>query len=395
MEIKILKNAENKNGRYLKNKLILEKIKQDHEYKQIKSYKYMLTNLETNETEEILPNIDKYELGEINNVSLDSDYIYFSHIYNNNDQDYIEIIRFNFITKIMESIYTFQDFIENFSSQKRLRLYIINDLYMIIQHEYKVINKDKIYEGFFKFDLQLYNLKDQTIYDILDENFTKNGISAMLPVTDNLCVLKTGYSLLPENLYNIIDQSDASLESICFVNIGQLISDLLINQNYISVETIDQAYFNKTIPYIKKLNEYIVYTCVDLETKEEEIKFYNFNSKETKSCINKQVVRMGDLAKAYVINNDPYICITKEKSYEFLNLVSGRIDTKFSNEFKLRAVFQQSLLFTGFTRKFMLKKRKPFIDIYSFPQKKLLLHDIDEYLNYVVAENDTLYILTR
>lgn len=395
MEIKILKNAENLKGRYLKDKLILEKIKSKSQYENIDTINYKLTNIETNQTEEILPSIEKYDLGEIHNISPDSEFVYFYHAYQNNEQDYIEILRYNFVSNTVENIYTFKDFLQNYKKQKRLKIFIINDLYIIIQHEYKIIDREKKYEGYFKFKLQLINMKDQSEYDILDENFVKNGISEMVAVSDNLCVVRTGYSLLPDSLYNMIEQQDVSLESICFINIGQLISDLLISQNCITVETIDQAYYNKTIPYLRKLDDYIVYSCVDMDEKEEEIKFYNINTKETKSCINKHVVRMSDLAKTYVINNEPYICITKEKSYEFLNLNSGKIDTKFNTDQQLKDVFKQSVLFTGHTKQFLFKKAKPFIDIYSFPQKKQLLHDYDEYLNSFVAENDTLYILTK
>ena len=177
---------------------------------------------------------------------------------------------------------------------------------------------DQTYSDFFKFDQRLYNLKDNTEYDITDENFNNNGISYIIPISENQCVIKTGFSLLKDNRYNMLEKKECSLESVSFVNISQMISDLVITDNAITLDTIDQAFYTTTIPYIKKEGNYLIYSCVNNATKEEEVKFYNLSNNEVRSCINQDVIRFSDLAKAYVINSEPYICIDKDKEYSFL-----------------------------------------------------------------------------
>lgn len=403
MEIKILQNTDWRYGKYLKENLVLEKSEYESEFPSINRIKYDLFNIAANERVEILPNIEKYNIGDIIDVSVSSDYLYFVNLYENDENSSnngdingnVSIIRYNIITKETVSLYSYNENIRELNKTKRLKLFVINNLYLIIQNEYLVQNSSQTYMGFFKFDLKMYNLKDNTEYIITDENFTKNGISDIIPLSETQAVIKTGFSLLEDNRYNVLEPEECSLESLSFVNISQMISDLIIGQTSIVLETIEQAYYTNTIPYVKKSENYLIYSYINNETKEEEVKFYNLTTKEIKSCINQDVIRESDLANPYIINSEPYICIIKEGETSFLNLNTNKIEFKNDDGMKLRNIFEDTVLFSGVSTTLLTKKIKPFFDIISFPHGKLLYHEQNEYVDSLEDENNNIYIIMK
>lgn len=395
MEIKILQNTDWRFGNYLNDNYVLETTEYDSSFEFIKGIKYFLLDLESNERIEVLPNIEKYNIGEIINVSLNSKYLYFINLIKEDDYSKICVLRYNIFNKETEIVYSFDDNLEGLNETRRLRLFVINDLYLIFQNEFLILNDSKTYSGFFKFNQKLYNLKDNTEYVIMDENINSNGITDIIPVSENQCVIKTGFSLLEDSRYNMLKKEECSLESISFVNIAQMISDLVIMQNTITLETIDQTFYNKTIAYVKKYGDYIIYSCVNNETKEEEVKFYNIVTNETRTCINQNVVRVSNLAKSFILNNEPYICIVKDKEISFLNLTTNKIERKYNKGLKLCKIFNNMLIFIGINNSVFSKKKKTYFDIISFPQSKLLLHEHSEYVDSLVTNNEIIYVIVK
>ena len=75
MKIKILQNSEWHFGKYLSDNYVLETTEYDGEFESVKGIRYSLLNLETNERIEVLPNINKYNIGEIIDVSTEPKYL--------------------------------------------------------------------------------------------------------------------------------------------------------------------------------------------------------------------------------------------------------------------------------------------------------------------------------
>ena len=80
MKIKILQNSEWHFGKYLSDNYVLETTEYDGEFESVKGIRYSLLNLETNERIEVLPNINKYNIGEIIDVSTEPKYLYFANV---------------------------------------------------------------------------------------------------------------------------------------------------------------------------------------------------------------------------------------------------------------------------------------------------------------------------
>ena len=275
MELKILKHAAGLTETIFHGK-VLEKNVSASDLSGIGMLHVYLHNIEESISEEILPQIKKHELGQIINCTSASPYLYFTSVFyqeNEAKQGTISVIRYDSVTQNMESVYSFDDDISKYGSDLKLNLWILSDTYLFLQKEYLVRNSRNTYSGFMRFEISLVNLKDGGRYDILDEKIVKNGIADILQFSENQCVIKTGFCLLDELRYQELTEEEASLEAVSIVNIGQMASDLVLVQDQVVLNTLDQAFFTTTIPYIKLTGNYLIYSCVNLEKKQEEIKF--------------------------------------------------------------------------------------------------------------------------
>ncbi len=153
MDIKILKNKDYQNGSLLNQNLLLETAESESRYDNIKKLVYNIYDFEKNIRYEILPRIEKHKLGEIINVSVASDFVYFFNVYEkeNEEKQSISIIRYNYKTAKMECILTLEDDIEEYIRFKRLKVFVLNDLYLLVQQEYLRANLSESYAGFFDF----------------------------------------------------------------------------------------------------------------------------------------------------------------------------------------------------------------------------------------------------
>lgn len=393
MDIKILKNFENYKNTLLTDNLVLETLETDSEYSGIKQVKYMIFNIDENSRHEIMPQVDKYIFGIIKNVSVNSEFIYFFG-YEELDDDKIKInvYRYNYVSEEREIVFSFEDDKILYPVAKRLKIFVINDIYLIIQHEYIKTNKAETYSGFFEFRSFLYNCKDEQCYSIVDENIAANGIMDMIPISENQCIMKTGYSLLEDERYDLLEKDEASVESISFVNMGQLISDILIMQTNITLDTIDQAYYDKTLPYIETQNDYLIYSRVDNIEKSEEVIFYNYNTKEMINCINKNVTKFSDMANHCIIGGEPYICLTKSTGIEFINLKKAKVEFRFDSELKYITVKIDIFVFSGETEKGLIRKQSSYVELYGYPQQNVLLHEKGECFDCLSPNKENIYL---
>jgi len=246
-----------------------------------------------------------------------------------------------------------------------------------------------------KHSLKLYNINEERLYDVLDENFTKNGIEAMYAVTESTAILKTGFSLLPDNKYNLYEREEMSVETIAIVTIGQLISDIMIGQNNISTNIIDQAYCTRTFPNISFTNGYLKYSAVNLETRTEEVIWYDVETKEVRNCINKNVIRMTDLAYICFVDDKPWIKVNQNNNVIFVNIDDMNNKIKFNVELDFKDIVGDFFVLTGRSTKGIFKKNfYDFFEIYSV-NNKLLLREKGTYLFSVCTEKNEIYIFVN
>lgn len=395
MNIRILKNTQEFNGVLLKNNIVLETKFSKSQFNGINAVRYFLYDLETNSREEILPKIKKYNLLNIVDAAWDSKYIYFTNCGVQFGNIRIKIFRYDYLSKQFDVIYSFVDSLYIIHQQKQIKIFILNDSYFIFQSAHLKSNEKYTFKDFLNFELFLFNIKENSEIKIVDENLSNNGIDSIIPISDTHSVLKTGYSLLTNERFKYLEKEEACVEAISIVNIQQLISDLLLIDSNIDIDTIDQAFFNKTFSYVLVKGDYMVYSSVNFELQEEEIFFYNYITKETRTCINQNVYRSEDLARPYIIENTPYIRLNNQKGTEFFNLDRSKIDIRFDSDVEVSNVIDNIFIVSGMIKKGLVKKYRPYLSIYKYPQMNILHQEKAFYLGGIRTDEENLYIFVK
>ena len=397
MDIKILKkNVKDSKctNKVIGKNLILEEVESGKEVTGVIKLKYVLFDTESNIRKEILPEIKKYSLGIIKNLSFKSDFLYFFTYDLNDDGKYqIRMMRYNYISGLYESVFAFEDDLSMYLNSKRLKIFVLNEAYMIVQHEYRKSNRIGTYSGFFEFKSFLYNNNNQKFYSIADKNISDNGIDDIMLISETHCAIKTGVSLLEDNRFGILSENEVHVEGIYFANISQIIADMLIMQKSVSMDEIDRAFYTSTFPYIDVIGNYFVYSKINNIKREEEVIFYDLKTKMITNCINKNVEKPDDLTKKFIIGNEPYIAVKKDTGYEFVDLKKAKWAFKFDKNLHLENVVSDVFIFTGTSEKGLLRKEYNYIEIFGYPQQNTILRekgDLVDIKNY----EDNLYIFT-
>ena len=399
MNIRILKNTQEFNGVLLNNNKVLDTVYSKSQFNGVDLINYFIFDLENNTSAEILPEIRKYNLIEIIDASWNSKYIYFSDLTQNIDgKAEIRIIRYDYINKTNDVIYTFYEEMTHFTEDKKekhTKIFILNDTYIIFQISHLKSNICEDFEDFMDFQLFLYNIKEDSRFKIIDESLVNNGIHSIKPLSETHYVIKTGYSLLENKRKEYLTKEEVCVEGISIINIQQFISDLLLINKNLVIDTIDQAYYTKTFPYILVENNYLIYSAVNFETNEEELFFYNNVTKETRSCINQNVKSIDDLAKPCIIGDNPYIRLNTQKGTEFFNINRAKIDVRFNNDEKVSDIINNLFIISETKKYKLINKETPYFSIYKYPQMSLIHKEKAEYLGGVSTDSNNLYIFVK
>ena len=395
MNIKILKSSQNFKGIMLKENKVMEIKYHKSQFQDINSVKYYLLDLETNNREEILPKIKKFSIMNIEESYMNSDYILFSSIVQsekNNTE--IQLYKYYYLDNEYEKIYSVYDDIELYPHKKKIRIFPLNDNYILLQYENlkaTSINKEK---GFFGFEQKLINTKEKTEQEIFDKNLKNNGVEKILPISNTHSIIKTGYSLFKDDLYKKISEEEACVESISIINTQQLISDIFLLGDDLLQEVIAHAHYSTSFTPIKVVEDYLIYSSINFTTKEEIINFYNFQNKESTNCRNQNVNITEDIAKSYVIDNMPYIKLNTERGSEFFNIKRGKVDIIFDKNVTVEEYINNIFIVSKTINK-TFKRNKNILSIYKYPGMTLLHEEKGEYSGCINEDNENINVFVK
>lgn len=389
MNLRLIKNAEHvEHSELLAKDIILETVYENSRYPDIKKIRYYIYNVATNERYEILPKVHKLNIFKIRDTSLERKYLYITQY--NPREDIFQIVRYDWQIQKAGLLYRFEEPIDHFFSEKRLSIFVLNENNLLLQTESLRRNMSDNYEGYFDFSLTLYNRTENKHYEVVDDNLVRNGITELIPVTDTVCVIKTGYSLFEDDRYTVLDKMEVSVESVCLVNVQQLVSDLIIGQNGIVMDSLDQTYYKQTIPYVRVEDGYVIYSKIDNENNEENVIFYHAASKKILSCINRGVVNTERMANPMIIKHKPYIRMNRTKKTDFLNLHTKQVELSFPNEQKVQNVLDDVFIISE-SKKGMFGREKVYMSVYKYPSMTILHSEKCTYEN-ALLKDDILYI---
>lgn len=393
MNIRIIKNAHKIKGHLYNGSFILEKEYEPSEYEGINTVRYFMYKPEENERIELLSGKKKYDVYKIKCLDKKIDNLYFTTITEaGNENQSITMYRYNISSKETEAIYSVKEHISEYNNYKRTRVFVLNDFYMLFQNEYIRYNLTETYNGYFEFDQFLYCIKDEKRVPVVDDDLRTNGIENIKLFDNNKCLIKTGFNLITDERYSKMEKNEVSFERISFVNLGQLVSEILLSKGNIAVDTIDQAFYTETFPYAVVKGKYIIYSKVEIEKHQEQVIFYNTETKETTTCINQNIYSQDDLAWSYVIGQTPYIRLKIKGETRFYNLIKNKVDISFSAEKKVETVVNDMFIVSG-RKKHFIGKERPNIAVYRYPDLTLLHQEKGEYMGCIATDRSSVYIL--
>ncbi|MFQ9515453.1 MAG: hypothetical protein ACLRZ9_06455 [Eubacterium sp.] len=395
MNIRFLAQSEYFNGIHLKDDIILEKEYEQGPFTNLPKVRYYLYYLEENVRKEVMPHTDKVDIFHITDCQYDSEYLYFTEYEDMTGGGYTyNIIRYNVTDHTHTRIISLRDNIDLYPDRKEIKIYILDDSNLIIQRALPKTSVNGQYTGFFDFSLILFNFIKNKQIAIEDENLTNNGIQFILPYNETSCIMKTGYSLFEDNRHDILSKEEAAVESLIVLNIQQFISDLQLEQPNLVINAIDQSYYDTTIINAKINDNFLIYSKFNYENRDENIVFYNIDSKEIYTCINKTTSGKSLIDSATVIDTTPYMISRNSSGTQFFNLVLNETDTTYSEDFDIKFVNNTTLI-SSYTEKNFWGKEREMVAIHKFPSKKVILQERGEFIGAVASDSETTYIFLK
>lgn len=395
MNIRFLAQSEYFNGIHLKDDIILEKEYEQGPFTNLPKVRYYLYYLEENVRKEVMPHTDKVDIFNITDCQYESEYLYFTEYEDVLGNGYVyNIIRYNVNDHTHKKILVLRDNIELYPDRKQIKIYILDDSNLIIQRALPKTSLNGQHTGFFDFNLILFNfVKNQQIL-IADENLVRNGIEFILPYNETNCIMKTGYSLFENNRHELLDKEEAAVESLILLNIQQFISDLQLEQPNLVTNAIDQSYYDTTIINAKINDNYLIYSKFNYENNDENIIFYNIDSKELYTCINKTTSGKSLIDNAVVIDTVPYMISKNSSGTQFFNLVTKEANTTYSDDYDIKFVNNTTLI-SSYIEKSLFGMEREMVAIHKFPSKKVILQERGEYIGAVSSNSETTYIFLK
>ena len=408
MNIRLISKFENGKCIPIEEDLILQEIDDNYQLNSFTGKKLYIVDVVNNTRQEILPEVEKYDVVSINNSQSNKDYIFFTTA-SKVDEDYINIslIQYGISDGSEKIVFSFKENIVELETIKTVKLFILDESYIFVQKESQLethkplpidlIENDYLntYTGILEIENYLYCVEDETIIEICDETIGKYGIDKILPIDGNICAIKVGYSILEENLHASVDIEELPKEIIGIINAKQFISDLVLKKEQVFIEKLDQGSENRTFPYMKYREGNIVFSRVDIKNHKEEVVIYEYNSKVTKIRVNNNLVRISDLWHTYIINDSPYLLSEKNDSTELINLNTQKVEWKLGNEYIIKFIKSDIIIVEQHVKKGIFRKESYNIVAYKYPEiHKVIFREKAKFVGCLITEQDDLLIFS-
>ncbi len=389
MNIRFLAQSEFFNGIHLKEDIVLEKEYEAGPFENIPKVRYFLYYLEENVRKEVAPHHDKVDIFKISDCVFESNFLYFTEYDLQPDDTYeFNIYRYNITDHTYKKIITLKDNVNLYPDRKQIKIYILDEANLIIQRALPKASSTSSRYGFHDFSLIVFNFVKNKQILINDPTLSNNGIDFIIPTGENSCIMKTGYPVFDDG---VDTEDDAAVESLIDLNISQFISDLQLEQQNLVFTNIDQCFFDSTIIDAKVNSNYLIYSKYDHDDSEESIVFYNLESKETYTCINKTQHSRTLMKNATVIDNVPYIYTKTSQGYEFRNLVTDEVENIYPSDYNI-VFINNTTIIASIKEKNIWNKVKENVAIIKYPGKKIVLKENGVFIGAIASNKETTFI---
>lgn len=259
----------------------------------------------------------------VKNAIWESEDVYYAAIDGEKALGFISIYKYNIKNAKETLIYSYKA-AEDKDAKMRMIFFVLSESFMIIQKE-KRLEENGIKRR--EFSQLLVNLDTGEEIAVADENIVKNGLYSIIPVSKTQIMIKTGFRYKETD--NIKEAKEAEknvpIEAV-FLNTPQkFIADLSLGNRTMDMQLIYSAFYDKYILEPEYKEGFVYFTAVDENENSSESIFYNIETQENFTCVNKNIDKKRPDA-AYIINNTPYARSFSGKETVFLNLRTMEFD---------------------------------------------------------------------
>lgn len=356
---------------------------------------YYLYHLKKNIREEILPDVEKYMVANLCFCEREASEIYFFHIeYTKYPVATFLLFSYNIHQQICKEVYRFEDNLKNYERDKKIDLFILNANYFLMQFQKIASNTRNTYKGFMRFSAFLYDRNNKMRFEIYDQRFTKYGIMQMLPVASNVCAVRLGYNLIDGKRYEHLMKKEAAQETIGLISISQFIGDVLLKLPAVSMEIIDEVYWDKTFSPIRRQGKYVIFSRISRDDLSQEIFFYQYITKETMMLLNKNAYEPDKLLPTVLLRS-PYIIKERRKFIEFYNISKNMVDVRLPIGTRIIDIQNDLLVLQAEKRSLFSKIREEFFEVYQFAGMKVLYKEKAKNIQVLSTSPDNLLIFVQ
>ncbi len=356
---------------------------------------YYLYHLKKNVREELLPDVEKYMVANLCFCEREASEIYFFHIeYTKFPVATFLLFSYNIHQQICKEVYRFEDNLKLYERDKKIDLFILNASYFLMQFRMNVSNYRGTYKGFMKFSSFLYDRNNKMRFEIYDQRFTKYGIMQMLPVANNVCAVRLGYNLIEDQRYEHLMKKESAEETIGLISISQFIGDLLLKLPIVSMEIIDEVYWDKTFSPISRQGKYVIFSRISRDDFSQEIIFYQYITKETIMLLNKNPYNPEKLMPSVLINS-PYIIKERRKFIEFYNISKNAVDVRLPIGTKIVDIQNNLLVIQTKKNRLFSKNQEDYFEVYQFSGMKMLYRERARDIQVLSTSPDNLLIFVQ
>ncbi len=340
------------------------------------SKRFEVYDIVQNQKEEIAPNIVKYSIWDIRVLQPSEGCCYFTSCHMiEKDLIKVELYRYQDQTKAVELLYEDKENMLLYSSHKKTVVFLLNENYLLVQYMYVKSNETESYSGFLDFELKLYSVEEKKAIPVTDVWFSQAGIEQMQMVTKNVCAVKTGVNLLEENRYQLLAEREVYPERIGFLNIQQMISDILLKQKTVYMDVIEETRWDKTLVHMHVEDEVLMYSKVFLQEEKEEVVFYHYKEKKAEICEKAGITAAEQAADTFVIRSVPYIRRDTEDGSSFYNIRKRCGEFSFEKEQQIFQIDRGIAVVEEVQKKMLFGKGKCWCEVYLLPGKERVLRE--------------------
>lgn len=388
MDIKLIRNFQGGNVKAAGSGMLLV-VKEKAE-----GLEYVLVDADSIVKQVIMPDIRKYKLYEFVDVTGLKDYVYFTGASDTEDGlCRVDIYRYSIAasagTVIHSAVYEKSAF-----DSLLVKVIVADEEYLIIQEQQMMVSVGDTSWKRFNY-IYLYSIADGQQHTIHDSLIAELGIEHIVQLSGNICALKLGISNIEYKLYGN-ELWDFGRELIVLVNIRQLISDLVLEKENVTMEVLDEGSDLVTFPHIRLSDGRLLYSRANLSDGREEIIVYDNTTKTTRVRLNNRISYVSEFGKTYLIQDVLYFLQEDEKSTKFVNLDTQKSEWRIGSDKKVLYICKDFVVLQQHRKAFLGFKECNFTYVYHYPDtKNYLLRDKALCVCCLITEEDELFLFCK